>query len=156
MYGHIRCVYLAGKSPDIRSYTVCVCVCYIRIWQPYKWHSDSMSKITRWCTILKWQSESMSENGIVTNGIVIPWVKFAGVKRVSGVVKLSRKYKLDCVDLQGRSREGKKKRALENGNKKHKNYRVEIWAGGSFLWFHEWNLLVYNPQTSKLNPVQAP
>ena len=52
-------------------------------------------------------------------------------KRVSRVVKLSRKYKLDCVDLQGR--EGTKKRALENGNKKHKNYRVEIWAGGALL-----------------------
>ena len=43
------------------------------------------------------------------DGIVIPWVKFAGVKRVSGVVKLSRKCRLD---FQGRSREGKKKRAL--------------------------------------------
>jgi hypothetical protein len=60
-------------------------------------------------------------------------VKFAGVKRVSGVAKLSRKYKLDCVDFQGRSREGKKKRALENGSKKHKNYRVEIWADGALL-----------------------
>jgi hypothetical protein len=40
-------------------------------------------------------------------------------KRFSGVVKLSRKYKLDNVDLQGKSREGTKKRALENGNKKY-------------------------------------
>ena len=40
---------------------------------------------------------------------------------------------LDCADLRGRSREGTKKRALENGNKKHKNYRVEIWAGGALL-----------------------
>ena len=54
-------------------------------------------------------------------------------KRVSGVVKLSRKYKLDNVDLQGKSREGTKKRALENGNKKHKKYRVEIWAGEALL-----------------------
>ena len=52
--------------------------------------------------------------------------------RVSGVLKLSRKYKLDCVDLQGKSRESTKKRALENGDEKHKNYRVEIWAGGAF------------------------
>ena len=56
-----------------------------------------------------------------------------GINRVSGVVKFSRKYKLDCIDLQGRSREGTKKRALQNGNKKHKNYRVEIWAGGALL-----------------------
>ena len=54
-------------------------------------------------------------------------------KRFSGVVKLSRKYKLDNVDLQGKSREGTKKRALENGDKKHKNYRDEIWAGGALL-----------------------
>ena len=64
-------------------------------------------------------------------------------KRVLGVVKLSRKYKLDCVDLQGRSREGTKKRALENGNKKHKNYRVKIWAGGALLF-------VYMEQTENL------
>ena len=57
-----------------------------------------------------------------------------GINRVSGVVKFSRKYKLDCIDLQGRSREGTKKRALQNGNKKHKNYRVEIWAGGALLF----------------------
>ena len=53
--------------------------------------------------------------------------------RVSGVLKLSRKYKLDCVDLRGRSTEGTKKQALENGNKNHKNFRVEIWAGGALL-----------------------
>ena len=35
-------------------------------------------------------------------------------------VKLSRKYKLDCVNLQGRSREGTKKRALENEEQKTK------------------------------------
>jgi len=44
------------------------------------------------------------------------------------------KYKLDCVDLQCRSREGTKKGALENGNKTHKNDRVEIWAGGALLF----------------------
>jgi len=33
---------------------------------------DSMCEITRWCTILEWHSDLMSENGIVTNGIVIP------------------------------------------------------------------------------------
>jgi len=54
-------------------------------------------------------------------------------KRVSGVAKLSRKYKLDCVNLQCRSREGTKKGALHYGNKPHKNYRVEIWAGGALL-----------------------
>jgi len=36
--------------------------------------------------------------------------------------------------LQGRSREDTKKRALEIGNKKHKNHRVEIWAGGALLY----------------------
>ena len=41
---------------------------------------------------------------------------------------------LDCADLRGRSREGTKKRALENKNKKHRNYRVEIWAGGALLF----------------------
>jgi hypothetical protein len=56
-------------------------------------------------------------------------------KRVSGVAKLSRKYKLDCVDLQCRSREGTKKRALENRNKTHKNYRVGIWAGRALLFY---------------------
>jgi len=40
---------------------------------------------------------------------------------------------LDCADLRGRSREGTKKRALENKIKKHKNYRVKIWAGGALL-----------------------
>jgi hypothetical protein len=44
---------------------------------------------------------------------------------------------LDCADFRGRSREGTKKRALENGNKKHKNYRIEIWAGGALLFLLE-------------------
>ena len=60
-------------------------------------------------------------------------IKWGSRQRGSGVVKLSRKYKLDNVDLQGKSREGTKKRALENGDKKHKNHRVEIWAGGALL-----------------------
>ena len=63
--------------------------------------------------------------------------KWGSRQRGSGVVKLSRKYKLDNVDLQGKSREGTKKRALENGNKKHKNYRIEIWAGGALLFLLE-------------------
>ena len=72
-----------------------------------------------------WQARIRGVHGII---------KWGYRQRGSGVVKLSRKYKLDCVDLQGRSREGfLKKRALENGNKKHKNYRVEIWAGGALL-----------------------
>ena len=71
-----------------------------------------------------WQARIRGVHGII---------KWGYRQRGSGVVKLSRKYKLDCVDLQGRSREGTKKPALENGDKKHKNYRVEIWAGGALL-----------------------
>ena len=56
---------------EVTGYTVIYSVCYIQFWQPYKWHSDSMSEITRWCTILEWHSDLMSENGKVTNGIVI-------------------------------------------------------------------------------------
>ena len=58
------------------------------------------------------------------------------VKMVSGVVKFSRKYKFDCIDLQGRSREGKKKRELENGNKKHKNYRSKFGRAEPFYFCH--------------------
>jgi len=71
-----------------------------------------------------WQARIRGSHGMI---------KWGSRQRGSGVVKLSRKYKLDNVDLQGKSREGTKKRALENGDKKHKNHRVEIWAGGALL-----------------------
>ena len=55
-----------------------------------------------------WQARIRELHGII---------KWGSRQRGSGVVKLSRKYKLDNVDLQGKSRKGTKKRALENGDK---------------------------------------
>ena len=54
--------------------------------------------------------------------------------------------------MQGRSREDTKKRALEIGNKKHKNHRVEIWAGGALLYAGRKRLKLFEISLPKRGP----